>query len=342
MNTKANGGRRKAKVTSHERLLRSYFLLSTFAFLLGCVPGASLGAQYPERPVRLIVPFTPGATADIVARRLAPRLSEGWNQQVVVDNRAGAGGTIGINIVARAAPDGYTLLVHSLAFAVSAALYTRLPYDSVKDFAPITQISMAPSVVVVAPALGAKTLKDLIALARSKPGQINYASAGVGSGTHLNGEQFKYAAGIDVVHVPYKGPNEALLDVATGRIQYFISPLVPALPFIRDGRLIPLGVTTAQRARALPDVPTVAESALPGYEYQAWFGAFAPAGTPRPVVERIGREIARVVALPDVAKQFQAQGEDIRTGPPEEFAAFVRAEIEKYRKVARLANIRVE
>ena len=307
------------------------------------IPGAAQQpGNYPTRPIRLIVPFTPGATADIVARRLAPRLSEGWNQQVVVDNRAGAGGTIGINIVAKAVPDGYTLLVHSLAFAVSAALYAKLPYDSVKDFAPITQISMAPSIVVVAPSLGVKSVRELIALARSKPGQINYASAGIGSGTHLNGEQFKHAAAIEVVHVPYKGPNEALLDVATGRIQYFISPLVPALPFIRDGRLTPLGVTTAQRARALPDVPTVAESALPGYEYQAWFGAFAPAGTPRAVVDRIGREIARVVALPDVAKQFQAQGEDVRASTPEEFAGFVRAEIEKYRKVARLANIRVD
>jgi tripartite-type tricarboxylate transporter receptor subunit TctC len=326
------------------------WLVARFSFLVPCfllcaavAPAAASAAQtYPTRPVRLIVPFTPGATADIVARRLAPRLSEGWSQQVVVDNRAGAGGTIGINIVAKAVPDGYTLLVHSVAFAVSAALYTRLPYDSVKDFAPITQISMAPSVVVVAPALGVKSVKELIALARAKPGQINYASAGIGSGTHFNGEQFKYAAGIDVVHVPYKGPAEALLDTATGRVQYFISPLVPALPFIRDGRLVALGVTAAQRARALPDVPTVAESALPGYEYQAWFGAFAPAGTPRPVVERIGREIARVVALPDVAKQFQSQGEDVRTGTPEEFAGFVRAEIEKYRKVARLANIRVD
>jgi tripartite-type tricarboxylate transporter receptor subunit TctC len=327
------------------RALRQASLVMTVAAGIAgaALPGmAQRPESYPVRPVRLIVPFTPGATADIVARRLAPRLSESWNQQVVVDNRAGAGGTIGISIVAKAVPDGYTLLVHSVAFAVSAALYTRLPYDSLKDFAPITQISQAPSVMVAAPALGVKSVKELIALARSKPGQINYASAGIGSGTHFNGEQFKYAAGIDVVHVPYKGPAEALLDVATARVHYFISPLVPALPFIRDGRLIPLGVTSAQRARALPDVPTVAESALPGYEYQAWFGAFAPAGTPRTVVERIGQEIARVVALPDVAKQFQAQGEDVRTGTPEEFAGFVRAEIEKYGKVAKLAGIRVD
>jgi tripartite-type tricarboxylate transporter receptor subunit TctC len=325
-------------------LRRTTVVLSVAVGMAGAAqPGmAQRPEYYPARPIRLIVPFTPGATADIVARRLAPRLSESWNQQVVVDNRAGAGGTIGISIVAKAVPDGYTLLVHSVAFAVSAALYARLPYDSVKDFAPITQISQAPSVMVAAPALGVKSVKELIALARSKPGQINYASAGIGSGTHFNGEQFKYAAGIDVVHVPYKGPAEALLDVATARIHYFISPLVPALPFIRDGRLIPLAVTSAQRARALPDVPTVAESALPGYEYQAWFGAFAPAGTPRTIVERIGQEIARVVALPDVAKQFQAQGEDVRTGTPEEFAGFIRAEIEKYRKVAKLANIRVD
>ena len=298
--------------------------------------------KFPVRPVRIIVAFTPGSAADLIARRVAPKMSENWGQQVVVDNRAGAGGVVGTGIVAAAAPNGYTLLVHSIAFAVSAALYSNLPFDPFKDFSPVSQIVASPSVVVVAPSLGVKSVNELIAIAKQKPGQINFGSAGIGSGTHLNGEQFKFAAGINVVHVPYKGSPEALLDTMAGRIQYFISPLVPALPLIRDGRLLPLAVTTAQRTPMLPDVPTVAEAALPGYEFQAWFGMFAPAGTPRPVTDQISKEIARIVELPDVAKQMASQGEQGRSSTPEEFTRFFRAEVEKYRKIVKLANIRVE
>jgi tripartite-type tricarboxylate transporter receptor subunit TctC len=307
------------------------------------LPALAQTAQpFPTRPIRIIVAFTAGASADLVARRLGPKMSESWGQQVVVDNRPGAGGVLGTGLVAAAAPNGYTLLVHSLAFAVSAAVYAKLPYDPFRDFSGVSQISASPSVIVVAPALGVKSVNDLIALAKQKPGQLNYASAGIGSGTHLNGEQFKFTAGINVAHVPYKGPSEALLDVMTGRIQYFISPMVPALPFIRDGRLIPLAVTTALRTPMLPDVPSVSEAALPGYEYQAWFGMWAPGGTPRPIVEKLSKEVARIVELPDVAKQFANQGELVRTSTPEEFTQFCRAEIEKYRKIVKLANIRVE
>jgi tripartite-type tricarboxylate transporter receptor subunit TctC len=195
---------------------------------------------------------------------------------------------------------------------------------------------------VVSPTLGVKSVKELIALAKQKPGQLNYASSGIGSGTHLNGEQFRFAAGIDVVHVPYKGVPEALVDTMTVRIHYFLSPLVPALPFLRDGRLLPLAVTTARRTPVLPDVPTMAEAALPGYEFQAWFGVFAPARTPRPVVEQISKEIARIIDLPDIQKGFVNQGEEGRASTPEEFNRFVRTEIEKYRKIVKLANIRVQ
>jgi tripartite-type tricarboxylate transporter receptor subunit TctC len=261
---------------------------------------------------------------------------------VVVDNRGGGGGTLGSNIVAKAAPDGYTLLAHSIAFAMSAALYSKLPFDPVKDLAGVSQIAVGTSLLVVAPALGVKSVKELIALAKQKPGQLNFSSSGVGSGTHLNGEQFRFAAGIDVVHVPYKGVPEQLIDTMTGRIHYFLTPLVPALPFIRDGRLLALAVSTAQRTPILPDVPTIAEAALPGYEFQAWFGVFAPARTPRPVVEQISKEIARVVELPDIKKQFVNQGEEGRPSTPEEFTRFVRAEIEKTRKIVKLAGIRVE
>jgi tripartite-type tricarboxylate transporter receptor subunit TctC len=297
---------------------------------------------YPSRPIRMIIPFTAGSATDLLARRIAPKMSESWNQQVVVDNRGGAGGTLAAGIVAKATPDGYTLLVHSIAFAMNAALYSKLSYDPLKDFAYVSQISISTSLLVVSPKLGVKSVKELIALAKQKPGQLSYASSGVGSGTHLNGEMFRFGAGIDVVHVPYKGVPEALLDVATGRVHYFLPPLVPALPFIRDGRVLPLAVTTARRSAVLPDVPAMAEAGLPGYEFQAWFGVFAPVGTPRPVVDKISREIARIVDLPDVIKQFTLQGEEAKPSTPEEFTSFVRAEIEKYRKVVKLAGIRVE
>jgi tripartite-type tricarboxylate transporter receptor subunit TctC len=289
----------------------------------------------------MIVPFTPGSATDLIARRVALKMTDNWGQQVVVDNRGGGGGTLGSQIVAQATPDGYTLLVHSIAFAMNAALYSNLPYDPQKDLAGVSQILISTSLLVAAPGLGVKSVKELIALAKEKPGRLNFASSGVGSGTHLNGEMFRFAAGIDVVHVPYKGVPEPLVDTIAGRIHYFLSPLVPALPFLRDGRLLPLAVSTARRTPVLPDVPTIAET-LPGYEFQAWFGVFAPARTPRPVVEQVSREIARVVDLPDIKKQFLVQGEEGKGSTPEEFTGFIRAEIEKYRKIVKMAGIRVE
>ena len=316
-------------------------LLTAIALAAGpCL--AQTTPKFPNRPVRIIVPFTAGSASDLIARRLGSKMSENWGEQVVVDNRGGAGGVIGMGMVAAAAPNGYTLLVHSLAFAVSTALYPKLPFDPFKDFSPVSQIMASPSVAVVAPALGVKSVNELIALAKQKPGQINSAIAGIGSGTHLNAELFKFAAGIDVTHVPYKGPQEALLDVMTGRVQYFLSPMVPALPHIRDGRLLALAVTTAQRTPLLPDVPTVAEAALPGYEFQAWFGMFAPGATPRPIVEQLSKEVARVLALPDIVKAMANQGEQPLPSTPEEFTRFFRAEVEKYKKIVKLANIRVE
>jgi tripartite-type tricarboxylate transporter receptor subunit TctC len=322
-------------------------LSSTSLLAIAMATATSAGAaeatqSYPTRPIRIVVPFTAGSAADLLARRVGAKMSENWNQQVVVDNRAGAGGVVGVGLVATAPPNGYTLLVHSLAMAVSAAMYSKLPYDAFRDFAPVSQIIASPSAVVVAPALGVRSVNELIALAKQKPGQLNFGSAGIGSGTHLNGEQFKHAAGINVTHVPYKGSPEALLDTMTGRIQYFITPVVPALPLIREGRLLPLAVTTAQRTPLLPEVPTVAEAALPGYEFQAWYGMFAPGGTARPIVAQISREVARIVQLPDVVKQMTSQGEQPRSSTPEEFTAFFRAEVEKYRRIVKLANIRVE
>jgi tripartite-type tricarboxylate transporter receptor subunit TctC len=297
---------------------------------------------YPTRPVHMIVPLTAGSAADIFARRLALAMAENWGQPVVVENRPGAGTTLGADMVAKAAPDGHTLLINSAAFAVSAAIYQKLPYDPLKDFVAVSQVATAPIVMVVAPSLGAKSIKDLVALAKGQPGRINFGSSGVGSSTHFAGEQFKLAAGLNLVHVPYKGPSEALVDTMTGRVHYCPSPLVPALPFIRDGKLLALGVTTAQRSPMLQDVPTLAEAGLPGYEYQDWWGVFAPAATPRPITDKIGKEIARILELPDVAKQLLSQGAEPRPSTPDEFTRFVRARVEAARQVATAAGIRAE
>ena len=242
------------------------FVLAVAAAVALVSIGEAWSQQYPTKPIRMIVPFTAGSQADLFARMIAPKMSENWRQQVVVDNRPSAGGIVAGSIIAGAAPDGYTLMLTSIAYAVSAAIYTKLPYDPLKDIDGVAKFASGPLVLVVAPALGVKSVKELIALAKQKPGQINFGSAGIGSGTHMGGEQFKFAAGINVVHVPYRGTPEALLDTVTGRIQYWFSPLGPALPFVTDKRLLALAVSTAQRSPLFPDVPTVAEAALPGFD----------------------------------------------------------------------------
>jgi tripartite-type tricarboxylate transporter receptor subunit TctC len=246
------------------------------------------------------------------------------------------------SIVAGAARDGYTLMLTSSAYAVSAAIYAKLPYDPLKDLDGIAKFVSGPLVLVVAPALGVKSVKELIALAKQKPGQITFGSAGIGSGTHMGGEQFKFAAGINVVHVPYRGTPEALIDTVTGRIQYWFSPLGPALPFVTDKRLLALAVSTAQRSPLFPDVPTVAEVALPGFDYDTWYAVFTPAKTPRPVVNQLNMELVRIVSLPDVKERLQLQGAVIKTTTPEEFAALLRADIATLSKVAKAANIRID
>jgi tripartite-type tricarboxylate transporter receptor subunit TctC len=270
------------------------------------------------------------------------KMSENWGQQVVVINRPGGGGIVAGSIVARAAPDGYTLLYHGPGFAVSATLYSKLPYDPLKDFAAVTQIASTPFVLVVGPSLGVKSVNDLIALAKRKPGQLNFGSAGIGGATHLSGEQFRFAADINVVHVPYKGTPEALIDTMAGRIQYFISPIAPALSFIKDGRLLALAVTTAQRSPVLPNVPTVAETALPGFEMEGWGGLWAPANTPKAVLNQLSNEVARILALPDIRERLQSEGVVPKSSTPEEFAKFTRAEIEKLGKVVKASGMRAD
>jgi tripartite-type tricarboxylate transporter receptor subunit TctC len=300
------------------------------------------GQGYPVKPVRLVVPFTPGSATDILARTFGQKLSEIWGQPAIVENHPGAGGTIGAGIVAKAPPDGYTLLVHSAAQAYNPSIYPSLSYDTVKDFVEVVPLAGQPNVLVVAPSTGYKTVGDLIAAAKKKPGELNFASAGTGSGTHINAEKFKLAAGIDVVHIPYKGTPEALTDTMTGRVTYFFSPISAALPNVREGRLVALGVSTAKRSSALPNVPTIAESGLPGFDYNLWVGMFAPAGTPADIVDKINRDIGRALQTPEVKERLAALGADPMPMTPAEFSKFVHDEIDGSAKVIKAAGIKVQ
>ncbi len=299
-------------------------------------------ADYPSRPIRVIVPFTAGSATDILARTVGQKLADIWGQSVVVDNRGGAGGTIGAGMVAKSPPDGLTLLVHSAAQAVNAFIYPSLPYDTLKDFVQVVPLGGQPNVLVVAPASGYKTVADLVDDAKKRPGSLNFASAGIGSGTHINGEKFKLSAGIGVVHIPYKGTPEALTDTIAGRVTYFFSPISAALPFVRDGKLVALAVSTAKRSSALPNVPTVAEAGLPGFDYSLWVGMFAPAGTPTDVVDKIARDVRTVAQSSDVKERFAALGAEQMPMTPSEFKQFVDAEIADSAKVVKAAGIKVQ
>ena len=315
---------------------------NTLAVLLFLAASPVLSQAYPSKPVRMLVPFSPGSASDILARLIGPKLNEAWGQQFVVDNRPSAGGTVAGSIVATALPDGYTLLVTSSAFAGSAALYNNLPYDSVRDFAPITQIASTPLIIVVAPSLGVKTLKELLALAKQKPGQLNFASTGIGSGTHYAAELFNYVAGISAVHVPYKGVPEGLNDTLSGRTHYHVAPVLPAMSLIRSGRLLALAVTTTQRIALLPDVPTAAEAGVPGYEYDGWYGVIAPAKTPRAVINKLHTEIARILESADIRDKIVSQGAAVKTGGPQAFEKLIREEIVTRRKIFTAAGVKAE
>ncbi|MBI3937909.1 MAG: tripartite tricarboxylate transporter substrate binding protein [Betaproteobacteria bacterium] len=303
----------------------------------------SVGAQqYPVRPLRLVVPFPPGGSADTVARIVSQKLSESFAQQVVVDNRPGAATIIGSDIVAKAAPDGHTVLLGSVGLTINATLMSKLPFDPLRDLAPVTLVTSAPNILVVNPAVVAGSVQDLIVLARAKPRQINFGSAGTGTGNHLAGEMFKVMAGIDIVHVPYKGDAPAVTELVGGQIQMLFVGLAPVLGYVKAGRLRPLAVTSLKRSSLLPDLPTVAESGLPGFESNTWAGLFLPAGTPQPVISRLHAEVARILSLADVKQKlaslaFEAVGND-----PQAFGHYVRSEIAKWARVIRQANVRVE
>ena len=295
--------------------------------------------RFPVRPVRIVIGFTPGGVPDITARLIATKLAETWKQQVIVDNRPGAGGTIAGQIVTSANADGHTLLSVSNAHSVAAAIYPKLPYDTVKDFAGITMTANGPALLLVPPALGVKTVKELIALARSRPGQFNFSSAGVGSGSHFAGEIFKSTAGIDAVHVPFKGIPEALTETMAGRVQFFLSPLASAIGLVREGKVPAIAVTSPARVSQLPNVPTVAESGLPGFRWDYWYGMLAPAKTPRPLVNLLNREITRTLAQPDVGGRLSALGAEPAPTTPQAFDRFIAEDIAILTAVARKEKI---
>ena len=320
------------------RLLDRMLLLVVFAAAAAPAAAADSVEQYPQRPIRFVIGFTPGGGPDITARFIGQKLAERWHQQVVTDNRPGAGGTIAANIVANANPDGYTLLSVSNAHAVAAAIYAKLPYDTVKDFAGITMTASGPALLLVSPAIGVKSAKDLIALAKTKSGQLNYSSAGVGSGAHFAAELFKNMAGIDVVHVPFKGIPEAITETISGRVQFFLSPLASALNLVKEGRAQAVGVSGVKRAPQLPDIPTIAESGLPGYRFDYWYGMLAPSKTPRAIVDKLNREITDIMKSEEVRNRWVALGVEPAPMTPQAFDQWIRDDIATSVKLARAAN----
>ncbi len=296
--------------------------------------------NFPTKPVRVVITFPPGSATDIIGRVVTQKLAELWGQNVLADNRTGAGGSIGSGLVAKATPDGYTLLINSNAHAVNPAIYARLPYDTEKDFVEIAPLVGQPNVLVVNPGSRIKTLADLIADAKARPGKINFASAGMGSGTHLNLEKFKLATGIDVVHVPYKGTPEIIPDLTTGRVDYYFAPISAGMTFVRDGRLRALAVSSARRSSQLPDVPTVAESGVPKFEFMLWFGMWGPAGMPAELVRKISSDVTRSLADADVRERMAKLGNDSLDVKPAEFSRFVRNEIKEYARIIQAAGIK--
>ena len=299
-------------------------------------------AAYPARPVRVTIAFAPGGGVDILARAVAQKLGETMGKPFVVENRAGAGGTVAYAMVAKAPPDGYSLLAISGSFAMSAALYPNLPYDAVRDFAPITQMGAAPFLIVAHPSLPLKTVKDLIALAKARPGALNFASGGLGSSGHLTGELFKSMAHVQMTYIPYKGGELALVDLIAGQVHLVFSNALSSLPHVRSGRVRALAVTSARRYGAAPDIPTVAESGLPGFEAVNWYGWLAPAGAPAAIVNKLNAEIGNLVRTPDMQQRFARDGAEPVTSTPTQFSERIVSEVARWRKVVKEANLRVE
>jgi tripartite-type tricarboxylate transporter receptor subunit TctC len=318
------------------------------ALLLSCLALAAAGSvsgadgDFPSRPVRIVVVYPPGGGIDILARNLGRRLQAEWNVPVVIENRPGAGTTIGAAAVAKSPPDGYTLLMTDVSFSISPSLYKQLPYDSVRDFAPVSLLALVPDVLVTHPEVPARTTREFIDLAKQKPGSLAYASAGNGTLNHLAPDMFRSMAGIQVLHVPYNGALAALNDVMAGRAQFYIGALNSTLPQIKAGKLRAIAMTGTRRSPLLPDVPTVSESGLPNYDVAAWYGLLAPAGTPPAAIERISRDVTRLLRDPEIARGIESDGNEVVGSSPAEFARFIAAELAKWRKAAADAGATIQ
>jgi len=295
--------------------------------------------KYPNKPIRMVVPFPPGSASDFLARSVGQKLNELYGQQVVIDNRAGAGGIVGSTLISKAAPDGYTLGMIGQPHLVNALLQKEPPYRALEDIVAISEVASLPNVLVITPSLPVKSVGDLIAMAKAKPGQLNFGSAGIGSSSHIAGEAFKAAAGIDVVHVPFKLISDIFTEMIAGRVQMYIFPLPAVMPMLRDGKLRPLAVGTAKRTPSLPDVPTIAESGLPGFQTESWFGVVAPAKTSRAIVMQLNKDIADILKTADSRERFLRQGAEAAFGTPEQFQKLLQTEFVKYQKLVKDVGI---
>ncbi|MBI4192065.1 MAG: tripartite tricarboxylate transporter substrate binding protein [Betaproteobacteria bacterium] len=324
-------GKIELKITRAIASFAFFFVLFSLAF-----------ADYPDKPIRFVVGYPPGGATDIIARTLGIKLTDSLGQQVLIDNRPGAGGIIGTDIVAKAIPDGHTIVLVTTSHGVNPSLYGKLPYDTVKSFAPVTQVASLQVVLVVNPSLQVKSVKELIALAKSKPGQLNFASSGSGQSLHLSGELFKTMAGIDIVHIPYKGSAPARTDLLGGQVQMMFESMIAVLPFVTSGKLRALAVGGARRSPAAPDIPTMAEAALPGFESSGWVGVLAPAGTPKAVISRLNTETVKVLKMPDVNERFSSNGAESVGSSPEQFGEFIKSALNKWAKVVKISGARID
>jgi tripartite-type tricarboxylate transporter receptor subunit TctC len=324
-------------------ILRMRWFLVVVLYAFSCAAVLAQGpAEYPSKPIKLILPFPPGGGTDILGRIIAERMAQDLGQPVVIENRGGAGGNVGAEAAAHSPPDGYTIVLVAPSLAISPSLYSKLNYDPVRDLAPVSLVGTVPNVMVTNPGVPAKDLKEFIALAKSKPGGMNFGSGGPGTSNHLAGELFNVEAGVKLVHVPYKGVNLAMNDVIAGQVQLVVIGLPAALPFIKAGRLRALAVINPTRLAAIPDVPTAAEAGLPNYEVTTWYGVLAPAGTPKPVIAKLNAELVKVMHAPDLQERLATTGTEPRTSTPEEFGDFIRQEMAKWGKVVREAGLKAD
>jgi len=321
---------------------RSAVLVSLFAAACGAGPIAASAQGFPSKQIRIIAPFPAGGSTDVTARLIGQKLTDVWGQQVILENRPGAGGTIGADYVAKALPDGHVLLMTTISLAINASLHKKLPFDTLKDLAPITQISALPLLLVVHPSVPVKNVKELVVLARARPGQLTYASSGAGTSPHLAAEMFKTMAGVDMIHVPYKGNAPAMTDLLGGHVSVNFGLLPPLLPQVKAGKLRALAATTARRVAVLPDLPTIAESGYPDYEINSWQGMLAPGATPKEIISRLNVEIVRIIGLPEVRDRLAAEGAEPVGSSAEQFAAHLRAEVAKWARVVKESGARAD